>query len=344
MYTMTVDYWSFGTLVFECITGFRPFLPTWQPVQWHAQLKQKAEDDIVVSEDLSGTVLFSKHLPKPNNLNKLLAEKLERWLQMMLRWSAQDRGKDPEYGPNGCFKALDNILGLKLVQVLNMVSDEIFTYPVQDGEAVSVLQERIEIDTNIPPANQELLLEAGLALEPKSEATQCAVDYSTIDGRRTDLPLVFLFDRSCSSYEPKFTPRILPDNIRFIQMDPKRVLLYSPLRRTWGQAWHTIRTLKEDWQRLQQGQRAALMSLLRHNSNLYKQKNEMASMHHCLRAKLDFFNTSLHIDMDKYQEQRTTGIASEKMLSVWREMEQTANSCYQVSAVTDLDEEMMDLR
>lgn len=33
-YTVTVDYWSFGTLAFECITGFRPFLPNWQPVQW----------------------------------------------------------------------------------------------------------------------------------------------------------------------------------------------------------------------------------------------------------------------------------------------------------------------
>ncbi|XP_035235434.1 inhibitor of nuclear factor kappa-B kinase subunit beta [Anguilla anguilla] len=343
-YTVTVDYWSFGTLVFECITGFRPFLPTWQPVPWHAKLKQKAEDDIVVSEDLSGEVQFSKHLPQPNNLNKFLAEKLERWLQLMLRWSSQERGKDAEFGPNGCFKALDKILGLKLVHVLNMVSAEIFIYPVQEGEFVAALQERIALDTHIPPANQELLLEAGLALEPKSEATQCAVDYSTIDGRRTDLPLVFLFDRGCPNYEPQFSPRILPENIRFIQMDPKRVLHYSPLRRTWGQAWHTIRTLKEDWQRLQQGQKAALMSLLRHNSSLYKQKNEMAAMHHCLRAKLDFFSTSLHIDMDKYQEQRTTGIASEKMLSVWREMEQTANSCFQTNEVTDLDEEMMALQ
>ncbi|KAJ8285974.1 hypothetical protein GJAV_G00033070 [Gymnothorax javanicus] len=343
-YTVTVDYWSFGTLVFECINGFRPFLPAWQPVPWHAKLKLKAEDDIVVYEDLSGEVQFSKHLPKPNNLNKFLAEKLEQWLQMMLRWSPQERGKDPEHGPCGCFKALDKILGLKLVHVLSMVSAEIFIYPVQEGELVSALQERIELDTHIPPANQELLLEAGLALEPKSEATQCAVDYSTIDGRRTDLPMVFLFDRSCSNYEPPFRPRILLENLRLIQAEPKLVLQYSSLRRTWGQAWHTIRTLKEDWQRLQQGQRTAMMSLLRHNSSLYKQKHEMAARHHCLRAKLDFFNASLHIDMDKYQEQRTTGIASEKMLSVWREMEQTANSCFQANEVTDLDEEMMSLQ
>lgn len=33
-YTLTVDYWSFGTVIFECICGFRPFLHHMQPVQW----------------------------------------------------------------------------------------------------------------------------------------------------------------------------------------------------------------------------------------------------------------------------------------------------------------------
>ncbi|MED6245988.1 hypothetical protein ATANTOWER_011362 [Ataeniobius toweri] len=85
------------------------------------------------------------------------------------------------------------------------------------------------------------------------------------------------------------------------------------------------------------------MSLLRHNSTLSKQKIEMVSMYQRLTAKLDFFNTSLHIDMDKYQEQTATGIASDKLLSVWREMEQTAMSCGQAQ-VTELEEEMMKLQ
>lgn len=33
-YTVTLDYWSFGTMIFECICGFRPFLYHMQPVQW----------------------------------------------------------------------------------------------------------------------------------------------------------------------------------------------------------------------------------------------------------------------------------------------------------------------
>uniref|UniRef100_A0A7N6BKS3 IkappaB kinase n=1 Tax=Anabas testudineus TaxID=64144 RepID=A0A7N6BKS3_ANATE len=305
-YTVTVDYWSFGTLVFECITGFRPFLPTWQPVPWHNKLRLKQDSDIVVYEDLSGDVRFSKHLPQPNNLNSLLLEKLERWLQLMLKWSPQERGKDPNTTPTDCFSQLEILLKLKLVHVLNMMSARILTYSVSDNETVAELQLRIEKDTNIPAANQELLLEAGLALEPHGAATQCAIDYTVIshkhstykafteysaeqsdnrlNGRRTDLPLVFLFDPLC--------------------VKQKHSCLHSFL--------------------------SFSMSLLRHNSSLSKQKNEMVSMHQRLTAKLEFFITSLHIDMDKYQEQTATGIASEKLLSVWREMEQTALSCGQV--------------
>uniref|UniRef100_A0A669B6F4 IkappaB kinase n=1 Tax=Oreochromis niloticus TaxID=8128 RepID=A0A669B6F4_ORENI len=304
-YTVTVDYWSFGTLVFECIAGFRPFLPTWQPVPWHNKLRQKQDNIIIVYEDLTGDVRFSEHIPQPNNLNSLLLKKMERWLKLMLKWSPQERGKDPSATPSDCFSQLELLLQIKLVHVLNMSSAKILTYSVSDDETVANLQLRIEKDSNIPAANQELLLEAGLALEPHALATQCA-----IDGRRTDFPLVFLFDRSSCVYEPQFAPRTLPENIRFVQTDPNYVLAYSPLRRTCGQAWHTIRSLKEDWQRLQQGQKAAIMSLLRHNSSLSKQKNEMVSMYQRLIAKLDFFTTSLHIDMDKYQEQTATGIVT----------------------------------
>uniref|UniRef100_A0A3Q2GNC4 IkappaB kinase n=1 Tax=Cyprinodon variegatus TaxID=28743 RepID=A0A3Q2GNC4_CYPVA len=314
-YTVSVDYWSFGTLVFECITGFRPFLPTWQPII------KAAQGDLI-------------------SFTFLLTERLEKWLQLMLKWSPKERGKDPNATPSDCFLQLEMILKLKLVHVLNMMSAKILIYAISDDETVASLQLRIEKDTNIPAANQELLLEAGLVLEANALASQCAVDYM-VDGRRTDYPLVFLFDCSSCTYEPQFSPRILPENVRYIQKDPKCLLQYSQLRRTCGQVWHTIRSLKEDWQRLQQGQKAAIMSLLRHNSTLSKQKIEMVSMHQRLTAKLDFFNTSLHIDMDKYQEQTATGIASDKLLSVWREMEQTAISC---SQVTELEDEMMKLQ
>lgn len=71
-----------------------------------------------------------------------------------------------------------NVLFHQLVHVLNMMSAKILSYSVSDDETVADLQLRIEKDSNIAAADQELLLEAGLALEPQALATQCAMDYS----------------------------------------------------------------------------------------------------------------------------------------------------------------------
>uniref|UniRef100_A0A8C2F5D2 IkappaB kinase n=1 Tax=Cyprinus carpio TaxID=7962 RepID=A0A8C2F5D2_CYPCA len=245
-YTVAVDYWSFGTLVFECITGFRPFLPTWQPVQWHSKLLQKRVDDIVVYEDLTGEVRFSKHLPNPHNLNKLLAGELESWLQMMLRWSPKERGKD----------------------LIQRSKDS------QDGV---------------------------------KDSEEDGKESSSETGKDSPKASCFCFDELSRILNLKVAEALVSGAIA---NEHKRLLPYSSQRRTWGQAWHTIRALREDWQRLQQGQKVAIMSLLRHNGTLSKQKNEMVSMHQRLKATLEFFSTSLHIDIDKYQEQRATGIGT----------------------------------
>lgn len=55
--------------------------------------------------------------------------------------------------------------------------------------------------------------------------------------------------------------------------------------------------------------RPCRMNLLRNNSCLSKMKNAMASMAQQLKAKLDFFKTSIQIDLEKYKEQTEFGIS-----------------------------------
>ncbi|KAF3825434.1 hypothetical protein GH733_005416 [Mirounga leonina] len=353
-YTVTVDYWSFGTLAFECITGFRPFLPNWQPVQWHSRVRQKSEMDIVVSEDLNGAVKFSSSLPYPNNLNSILAQRLEKWLQLMLMWHPRQRGTDPVYGPNGCFKALDDILNLKLVHILNMVTGIIHTYPVTEDESLQSLQARIQQDTGIPEKDQELLQEAGLALIPDKPATQCISDGKLIEGRTLDMDLVFLFDNSKIAYETQISPRPQPESVSCILQEPKRNLSFFQLRKVWGQVWHSIQTLREDCNRLQQGQRAAMyctrrMNLLRNNSCLSKMKNSMASMSQQLKAKLDFFKTSIQIDLEKYSEQTEFGIMKhlvERMMALQTDivdLQRSPMGRKQGGTLDDLEEQAREL-
>lgn len=130
----------------------------------------------------------------------------------------------------------------------------------------------------------------------------------------------------------------------FSVQDPKKNLHFFQLRKVWGQIWHTIRMLKEDCNRLQQGQRAAMMNLLRYNSTLSKMKNSMASLSQQLKAKLDFFKTSIQIDLEKYKEQIEFGITSEKLLFAWKEMEQAVELCGREDDVDQLVKRMMALQ
>uniref|UniRef100_V9KGW7 IkappaB kinase n=1 Tax=Callorhinchus milii TaxID=7868 RepID=V9KGW7_CALMI len=339
-YTVTVDYWSLGTLAFECIMGFRPFLPTWQPVNWHGKVKHKSQTDIVVMEDMNSEVVFSSQLPEPHNLNSELSGRLELWLQVMLKWNSKQRGVDPTHGPHGCFKALDDIVEMKFVQVLDMRAGRGHTWTLCEGAGVPRLQRWLQSHTGVTEESQELLLETGTSLDPRKALSDCLPDPKS-PGSRVEFPVVYLFDKTLTSYEAPVNVRRPPPAVSFILQDPKKMLSYLLLRRAWGQSWHLIRCLKDDCTRLQQGQRAAMLSLLRYNGSLSKLKNSMVSMSQQLKAKLDFFRFSIQIDLDKYSEQMAFGITSEKMVAAWNEMQLKADGCGRRSDALRLDEQTM---
>lgn len=141
-YTATVDYWSFGTMVFECIAGYRPFLHHLQPFTWHEKIKKKDSKCIFACEEMTGEVRFSSHLPQPNSLCSLIVEPMESWLQLMLNWDPQQRGecialtlKQPR-----CFVLMDHILNLKIMHILNMTSAKIISFLLPCGESLHSLQ------------------------------------------------------------------------------------------------------------------------------------------------------------------------------------------------------------
>nr|XP_009681499.1 PREDICTED: inhibitor of nuclear factor kappa-B kinase subunit alpha isoform X1 [Struthio camelus australis] len=344
-YSVTVDYWSFGTMVFECIAGFRPFLHNLQPFTWHEKIKKKDPKHIFASEEMNGEVRFSTHLPQPHSLCGLIVEPMENWLQLMLNWDPQQRGGgvEPETSRPKCFLIMDHILNLKIVHILNMTSAKIVSFLLHPEESLHSLQIRIEFETGISTGNQELLLETGICLDPRKPASQCVID----GVRGWDSYMVYLFDKSRTVYEGPFASRSLSDCVNYIVQDSKIQLPVSQLRKVWAEAVHYVIGLKEDYSRLFQGQRAAMLSLLRYNANLIKMKNNMVSASQQLKAKLEFFHQSIHLDLERYSDQMAYGIcmclASEKMLKAWKEMEEKASQCAQAEDIGYLDEQIMAL-
>ncbi|XP_077585580.1 inhibitor of nuclear factor kappa-B kinase subunit alpha-like [Stigmatopora nigra] len=342
-YTVTVDYWSFGTVIFECTCGFRPFLHHMQPVQWTNQVKNKGAKDIMAVEDMNGEVRFSTHLPYPNNLSRPLLEPIENFLQMLLLWDpvARGGGLDPDTSKAKCYTVLQNILSMKVIHVLDMTSAQLHSLILEADESLHSLQLRLakHTQTHISPPNQELLLESGISLDPRRPPAHCLPDGL----RGWDTSIVFLFDKSQSKYSGPLTARPLPESVNFIVRETNTQLPLTALRKVWGEAVSYICGLKDDYTRLYQGQKAAMLSLLRYNTNLTRYKNLLFSQSQQLQAKLAFFKTSIQHDLEHYTKQRHTGISSEKMLRTWHENEAKAEGFTKDSDVEYLDEAIVAL-
>ncbi|KAF4090451.1 hypothetical protein AMELA_G00051950 [Ameiurus melas] len=328
-------------MIFECSCGFRPFLHNLQPVQWTSKVRNKGPKDIMAVEDMNGEVRFSNHLPYPNNLSSTLLEPLECLLQLMLKWDPVQRGGiiHPDTKQPQCFAQLDQILNMKVVHILNMTTTGVHSFRLSPEETLHSLQQSIENMTKIEQGNQELLQETGVMLDPRKPAAQCVLD----GVRGWDSYIVYLFDKSLTKYTGPFTARPLPESVNFIVRETKTQLPLNALKKVWGEAVSYICGLREDYSRLFQGQRAAMLSLLRYNTNLTRYKNLMFSCSQQLKAKLDFFKSSIQYDLEKYSDQMQYGISSEKMLKAWQENEEKAAAFGQVAEIGHLDEEIMAL-
>ncbi|EGW03893.1 Inhibitor of nuclear factor kappa-B kinase subunit alpha [Cricetulus griseus] len=307
----------------------------------HEKIKKKDPKCIFACEEMTGEVRFSSHLPQPNNLCSLIVEPMESWLQLMLNWDPQQRGGpiDLTLKQPRCFVLMDHILNLKIVHILNMTSAKIISFLLPCDESFHSLQSRIERETGISTGSQELLSETGISLDPRKPASQCVLD----GVRGCDSYMVYLFDKSKTVYEGPFASRSLSDCVNYIVQDSKIQLPIVQLRKVWAEAVHYVSGLKEDYSRLFQGQRAAMLSLLRYNANLTKMKNTLISASQQLKAKLEFFHKSIQLDLERYSEQMTYGISSEKMLKAWKEMEERAIHYAEVGVIGYLEDQIMSL-
>uniref|UniRef100_A0AAY4APV3 Inhibitor of nuclear factor kappa-B kinase subunit alpha n=1 Tax=Denticeps clupeoides TaxID=299321 RepID=A0AAY4APV3_9TELE len=328
-YTVTVDYWSFGTVLFECSCGFRPFLHNLQPVQWASKVKNKGPKDIMAVEEISGEISFSTHLPCPNNLSSALEEPLENVLQLMLTWDPVQRGGgiNPEGRRPRCFELLDQLLAMKVVHVLNIATSRVHSFKLSADENLHSLQKRIEAEVQVTVTDQELLYKTGVSLDPRKPAAQCVTDTLV----RWDSNAIFLFSKSLPENLGSLNSRKLPEKVQPI------------LKKVWAESVSYVCGLKEDYNLLFQGQRAAMLSLLYHNTNLTRLKTRMFADSQQLKAKLEFFKSSIQYDLEKYIDQMHYGIFSEKMLKAWQTNEEKTASFIQVAEVNHLDDKIMAL-
>ncbi|CAH1794862.1 unnamed protein product [Owenia fusiformis] len=335
----TVDFWSFGTMLFECVCGFRPFLPNLTPVQWQQKVSLKQPDDICVMFGPNSEVIYSKDLPKPNQLCRITEMQLQDWFKLMLMWDPKHRGgpKDEKKKKQKCFILMNEILQYKIIKCLDVAQNILYNIAIQSRTTLQEVQESLAENTKIPVSQQMLLLASGLSPDPSQPATQCLSD-------RDEDWIVFLFKRDETYYHNPKKQSYLPENVAFMAKNPSMLLPYPTQKKSWGCAYDWCRDQAKAHNRLLQAQRATMLHLLRLNTSALQLKNEVIQNNNRLAVETEFVQQSQAIDMEEYEKQKNGGLYSEKMFKAWRKMRDEITTFTKLrDSVTKLEEQTTSL-
>uniref|UniRef100_A0A2A4J527 IkappaB kinase n=1 Tax=Heliothis virescens TaxID=7102 RepID=A0A2A4J527_HELVI len=187
-YSNSVDFWSFGLVVFELICGKRPFLPFMAPVQWMPHVKKKAHENICVYETFHGDIEYSNEVFPENFISKPFKALIEDWLRIALEWDPRLRGRDapsrvtfniPSEQKEAAskiviFDVLEKILAKKIVKIFSVATLSPLAYEVDDATTVLMLKSKIFNDTQIPMSEQILITQMNYMEPPDDE---CIVKY-----------------------------------------------------------------------------------------------------------------------------------------------------------------------
>lgn len=171
MYNSSVDFWSFGMVVFECITGKRPFLQGNNTVLgWMDAVAKKKPDEIWLPMAIGGSLPDATKLPQPNQLYSLFSDLITSWLKMALQ-------HDPEMRKRAwpsdifCSELMERILSTKVVNCVCMTTGMECSFEVKDDMRVSSLQEAIEKSMLVSATEQFLLCSDGRHVAPNDLVT-----------------------------------------------------------------------------------------------------------------------------------------------------------------------------
>lgn len=328
-YTKTVDYWSFGTVLFECVTGMRPFLTELSPVQWYNKVRSKGPDDICAYFDLKEEIQFSSVLPTPNSLCRQLQDKFVALLRLLLLWDPHARGGSIlESGKRECFDVLEKIINTVIVRVFSISSAVAIPFEVLPTETIENLQVKLSEATGVDVKEQELLLTSGQAVKPKTLIMDCIKN----DQMGDDCTLFLL----PTNVEPKSTRPLytMPPTVQGMVTEQKTLMSYEELKRAFAQGVNFCREQTKINQLLIEGFRAAQISLLVLNSKLGQLKSELLTESNKLEAKIDFFNSSLQTDFEIYAD-NVNLVKNDKLLRSWKRSQKKVES-FQNNDVTQL--------
>lgn len=328
-YTCTVDFWSLGTTVFECITGFRPFLHNFAPsAKWLEVVNNKKPSHICAyAKDRAGFE-YAEKLPKPNHLCSLSQAYFEQWLRLMMLQDPARRGGEVVTKDNRkrrqCFDMLDRILNMKLIHIYSVNTNEILSYPAEIDSggkthpmSTETIAAMIKGTTGIDQSNQELLTLTGSIAESVKDVASYSAE-EAFEKNRIDL---FLFNKNSPKFSGKMrNSRVIPRQVQMILENSEKENVYEDQVKTCKYVIYLCAQIASDFNRLIEAYRAASLCLMREKSTLSAVISELKSDCNELMARIEMFDMSIQADLQELLNQKkNNGTFSQMMYNTWEQ-------------------------
>ncbi|XP_028408517.1 inhibitor of nuclear factor kappa-B kinase subunit beta-like isoform X2 [Dendronephthya gigantea] len=315
-YTLTVDLWSYGILLYECCTGLRPFPAKCQEV---IESLEKKDQDIIAAtlEEENGMLVYWDKLPEVNRLNRVLQRKFEELLRMLLDGDPTRRGSsETGNGTRSWKNCIEEIKNTQVIEVFCIELYKQFVYELTSDLSVHDLKLLLAKDTKIPVENQELFIHDGSDL---SEVTLLSSSSNMT---------AFVFNKA-------FDPRLemgckneLPSSLCKMLEDPEGFTKRS-MRWHLDVYKHSVFFINKQLASnkcITRGVKALVIRLLKWSRKEFTVRSDVVSREvTLLESAVSFFTKSLKTDLKNYcgeHSRSTNGISKDlPNFEDWRQME-----------------------
>ncbi|XP_055316241.1 inhibitor of nuclear factor kappa-B kinase subunit beta [Sitodiplosis mosellana] len=176
-HSYSVDYWSMGMVIYEVITGTRPFVPHLPLAQWILRVRAKESKHITMYEDDAGKIVYSNEIYGENQISTMFSKLLETWFKLAFEWNKKQRGyvfERPTIATNSeladsppvqvlkFFQSVDDILEKKILTIFVLTNYTYLSVVIDNNTTNDDLFAFIEQKAHIPTSQCHIIMAADL--------------------------------------------------------------------------------------------------------------------------------------------------------------------------------------